>query len=187
MKIRLLKNLICAALGSVAWVSAVCAQGNLVQNGDFDTYLLGWTVGSANDAIWISTEDYEGNRQSGAALIGTPALFPTSLMQCIELNGDGLYLVNAWAKSTCGNDATLLLYLADDQCKVIPPGIGESSSSSGAWKPVGFATNVPAGVSHVVVALENNGTCHDNVYFDHVALFTDVIFSDSFDSTTKSQ
>jgi hypothetical protein len=182
MSTRLLGAILMAGASTIVYG----AGGNPVQNPNFDTSLSGWTD-PHNTSLWASNEDYQGSANSGAALVGVPALSESYLMQCVDVSGNTTYVLNGWAKSECGGDAELDLYWADEDCVA---GMNFSSQivpTSQQWAAMSIAAKAPNQRGTAIVVLRNNGVCHENVYFDSVSLLMDKVFSDDFDISMASQ
>jgi hypothetical protein len=177
----------------VCWTTLAAATtlahggpGNLLINPDFDTSLNGWTS-PFNTSVWVSNEDYQGSASSGAALVTVPALFESAPMQCAGVNGNTTYVARTSAKSVCGGDAELDLYWADEDCNAGTTFSAQIATAVNAWESFTVTAKAPNQRGSAIVVLRNNGTCHENVYFDAVSLLPDHIFSDSFDKAAQSQ
>jgi len=98
-----------AAVGvAVLGVSLAAAQ-NLVDNGDFDTDVGGWTQLSGGITLsWDGTSDYQGQPASGSAMILNSASGQSNsgVTQCIEgIIGSESYELSAWLKAPTGQSA----------------------------------------------------------------------------------
>lgn len=82
------------ALGLAVLATAAQAQVNVLNNAEFDSDLSGWEMFEGRTAEW-SEEDFDGDANSGSALIGNVGLstgnIPLVLYQCIPVQAEVEY------------------------------------------------------------------------------------------------
>lgn len=93
---------------AVLCVSLATAQ-NLVVNGDFDTDVDGWTQLSGGITLsWDGTSDYEGEPNSGSAMVLNSASVSSNsgATRCVEgIIGNESYDLSGWLKAPTGQSA----------------------------------------------------------------------------------
>jgi hypothetical protein len=101
--------------------------GNLIQNGTFDTSVVGWEFGGT--PMWTAEEDASNCPHSGAmAVQGLP-------QQCVKLPASGAYTLRARLRSKGGKAGCFTLQFAQADCTGTPrpTSLPPLETTSSAW------------------------------------------------------
>jgi hypothetical protein len=137
----------------VVTISPATAQ-NLLQNGGFDTSLIGWSSVGSGTSTWQAT-DASGSLQSGSARLVTSAVpgeTVESIDQCVAVGGDAEYTLNLRLLRVVGEVTTVfggVQWYDDQACQsflegTTPIQVFANQAGAGAWETRSGTVERPA-------------------------------------------
>ena len=154
----------CIALGTAAFVPVVseAAEGNLVQNGDFENKLTGWTVTGSKAAADLASKAGDV-RDKGALHYWLDQSFEFKAEQTLQTVPDGIYTLSCWTQGG-GGEESVTLYAVCNGTRLTAAAKNDGWNKWHQWTVPGIAVTggqVTVGVS--VVGNANNWGSVDDI------------------------